>query len=446
MRTSGVPACGAAVESADMRRNLVSYTLSSGSSVTGFFREGGALVCDGVPLAPLADAHRTPLYVYSAAEIAARYRAIDDAFAGYPHRIHYALKANSTLAIARLLRGLGSGADANSVGEIDVALRAGFLPSDIVFTGVGKTADELDHAVPLGVKAINVESAGELARLQAIASGDDRRVRIALRINPDIDAKSHPHISTGLQHQQVRHSLRRRRRGGQTRRRPRRHRRRRAPRAYRLADHRSRAARRGGARARRRWPARWSPTDCRSSTSTSAAASACRTTGRPCRRPLEYARALLPIVREAGLPIVLEPGRPIVGAGRRAARARHRREAQGRRQRFRRDRRGHDGADASGAVRRLPPDRAGGAHGRPHGDCRRRRPGLRERATRRTRPPAAAPRAGRPVRHPDAGAYGRVHGVELQPPAAAAEVLVEHGTARLVRRRQTVDDMLALEI
>ncbi len=171
-------------------------------SQTGFYRQDvehdHALVCDGVPLTAMAAAEGTPLYVYSAAVIRERYRAIDAAFDGYPHTLHYALKANSTLAIARLLRELGSAVDANSVWEIAVAQRAGFDPSQIVFTGVGKSPEELERAVALGVKAINVESAGELARLEAIAIRLGRVVRVAVRINPDIDAKSHPHISTGL--------------------------------------------------------------------------------------------------------------------------------------------------------------------------------------------------------------------------------------------------------
>lgn len=138
------------------------------------------------------------MYVYSAALLRSRYRAIDGAFGDYPHRLHYALKANSTLAIARLLRQLGSGADANSVWELDLARRAGFAPEDIVFTGVGKTPAELECAVPLGLKAINAESAGELARIETIAARAGRVARVAIRVNPDIDAKSHPHISTGL--------------------------------------------------------------------------------------------------------------------------------------------------------------------------------------------------------------------------------------------------------
>jgi diaminopimelate decarboxylase len=166
--------------------------------VSAFPRQHGELTCDGVPLAELAAAHGTPLYVYSGATIASRYRAVDDAFAGYPHSLHYALKANSTLAIVRLLRSLGSRVDANSGGEIDVALRAGFIPPEIVFTGVAKTDSELAQAIDLGVKTINAESEGELERIDALARRRQTRARVAVRVNPDIDARSHPHISTGL--------------------------------------------------------------------------------------------------------------------------------------------------------------------------------------------------------------------------------------------------------
>ena len=166
--------------------------------VPGFHRDAETLLCDGLSLSEIADAEGTPLYVYSAATIVERYKAIDDAFAPYPHALHYALKANSTLALARLLRGLGSGADANSGGEIDVALRAGFIPPQIVFTGVGKTAAELGYAIDLGVKTINAESIGELERIDLLARERQTQARVALRVNPDIDARSHPHISTGL--------------------------------------------------------------------------------------------------------------------------------------------------------------------------------------------------------------------------------------------------------
>ena len=165
---------------------------------SGFFRENRELVCDGVPLSAIAAETGTPVYVYSGAALRDRVRDLDAAFAGYPHAIHYALKANSTLALARLLRHAGCSADANSVWEIEVARKAGFAPADIVFTGVGKSPAELECAVALGVKAINVESAGELARVEAIAARLGRVARVAVRLNPDIAAGSHPHISTGL--------------------------------------------------------------------------------------------------------------------------------------------------------------------------------------------------------------------------------------------------------
>ena len=175
--------------------------MAPSTGLAGFYRQTPGhddLVCDGVSLAAIASATGTPVYVYSAAVLRERYQAIDGAFGDYPHALHYALKANSTLAIARLLRDLGSAVDANSVWEIEVAGKAGFLPSQIVFTGVGKSPEELERAVALGLKAINVESAGELARLESLAVQLGRTVRVAMRLNPDIDAKSHPHISTGL--------------------------------------------------------------------------------------------------------------------------------------------------------------------------------------------------------------------------------------------------------
>ncbi len=169
---------------------------------SGFFRlpssSGRELACDGVSLATIVEQAGTPLYVYSAPLIRARYREIDAAFGDYPHAVHYALKANSTLAIARLLHSLGSAADANSIWEIDVARAAGFEPRELVFTGVGKSPAELECAVALNVKAINVESSGELSRVEEIAVRLGRVARVAVRVNPDVDARSHPHISTGL--------------------------------------------------------------------------------------------------------------------------------------------------------------------------------------------------------------------------------------------------------
>lgn len=149
-------------------------------------------------LRDIAAAVGTPCYVYDADQIRGAYARLDEAFEGYPHAIHYAMKANSSLAIVRLLHGLGAQADANSLGEVDVATRCGFRHDQIVFTGVGKSAAEIDRAVSLGLLAINVESPGELDRIDQRAVAQGTVARVALRVNPDIDAKSHPHISTGL--------------------------------------------------------------------------------------------------------------------------------------------------------------------------------------------------------------------------------------------------------
>jgi diaminopimelate decarboxylase len=157
-----------------------------------------AVVSDPARFEAIAAAVGTPAYVYSADTIRRAYRRLDLAFGDAPHAIHYAMKANSSLAIVRLVRTLGSAADANSMGEVEVALRCGFAPADIVFTGVGKRHDELERAVSLGLLAINVESPGELERLAALAAARGQVARVALRVNPDIDARSHPHISTGL--------------------------------------------------------------------------------------------------------------------------------------------------------------------------------------------------------------------------------------------------------
>src|SRR5581483_5468883 len=139
----------------------------------------------------------TPVHVYSGPLIAQRFAALDRAFAAVPHRLHYAIKANGTLELLRLLRAAGAGADANSLGEIELALRAGFPPADIVCTGVGKTRQELERAVALGVRAINAESPGEVSRLVEIAAAQGREARIAIRINPDVEAGGHRHIATG---------------------------------------------------------------------------------------------------------------------------------------------------------------------------------------------------------------------------------------------------------
>lgn len=159
--------------------------------------ENGALWCDGVPLDALADAVGTPAYVYSAARLRANVARLQAAFAPLNATIHYSLKANANLAIVRLLAGLGLGMDAVSGGEIDRALRAGVDPARIVFAGVGKTPAELAYALDAGVGWINVESRDELRLLDRLAA--ERKVRpcVALRLNPGISAHTHPHIATG---------------------------------------------------------------------------------------------------------------------------------------------------------------------------------------------------------------------------------------------------------
>ena len=156
------------------------------------FAAAGGWECDGVPLAAMAAEVGTPVYVYSAAVIRERVRRFRAGFEPWPHAVHYALKANSNLAVVEVVRTAGGLVDANSGGEIEVALRAGFAPEDIVFTGVGKTPAEIDRAVELGVKAINAESAGELERIAAAARRRGTTARVALRVNPDIAADSHP--------------------------------------------------------------------------------------------------------------------------------------------------------------------------------------------------------------------------------------------------------------
>ena len=164
----------------------------------GFSLTGSVWTCDGVPLSAIAAAVGTPVYVYSAPTIRERIGAFRAGFASYPHAIHYGLKANSNLAVVRVVRAAGGLVDANSGGEIDVALRAGYAPGDIVLTGVGKTPAEIGKAVGLGVKAINAESSGELDRIAAAARARQTVARVALRVNPNVTADSHPHISTGM--------------------------------------------------------------------------------------------------------------------------------------------------------------------------------------------------------------------------------------------------------
>lgn len=402
------------------------------------------MLCDGAPLADLAAQHGTPLYVYSAAAIIARYRGVDDAFRSYPHAMHYALKANSTLAIARLLRGLGACADANSGGEIDVALRAGFIPPQIVFTGVGKTDAELAQAIDLGVKTINAESAGELERINRIARAKQTRARVAVRVNPDIDAKSHPHISTGLKSNKF---------------------------GIAFADVRALCQNARsldgleivglhihvGSQIIDLEPFR------RAAQAVVLLARELRDDGvaidhldlggglgisyegKPVPGAAEYAAALLPIVRDSGLAIILEPGRAIVGpAGVLVARVVDVKPQPGGKLFVILD---------AGMTELIRPmlysafHRIEPVHGvaRPETMCDIVGPLCETSDTLGRDRRLAEPRVGDLLAIMDVGAYGSVMASNYNRRPMPAEVMVENRRASVIRRRQTIDDLVALE-
>jgi len=402
------------------------------------------LACDNVGIETIVEAVGTPTYIYSATAIREAYRAIDAAFAGYPHAIHYALKANSTLAIVRLLRSLGSRVDANSGGEIQVALRAGYSAGEIVFTGVGKTREELEYAIGAGIGVINAESAGELDRIAALASAAGREARVALRVNPDIDAGSHPNISTGLRINKFGVPLQDAR-----------------------AIYRERRGRAGlrfvgvhvhiGSQITTAEPLR------RAARTLATLATELREDGfalehvdvggglgiayegRPIAGPSEYADAVLSELRRIGLPVLLEPGRSIVGhAGALVARVVDTKRYP--------DGRQFAVLDA-GMGELIRPALYGSFHQivpvRPRAGadsswdivgpiCESSDVFARDRQM----PPIDV---GDLVAILDAGAYGSVMASNYNRHLLPAEVLVDAGTWTVIRRRQTLDDVLALE-
>jgi diaminopimelate decarboxylase len=402
------------------------------------------LVCDGVSVRDIIERAGTPAYIYSARAIREAYAAIDEAFAAYPHAIHYALKANSTLALVRLLRSLGSRADANSGGEIEVALRAGFTPADIVFTGVGKTRDELARAIADGIGTINAESAGELDRIAELAGAAGRVARVALRVNPDIDAQSHPNISTGLRTNKFGVALQDAR-----------------------AIYRERRTRPGlafvgvhvhiGSQITTAEPLR------RAAEALATLAIQLRDDGvplehvdlggglgiayegRPMVTPAEYAGAVLPELRRAGIPVVLEPGRAVVGhSGALVATVVDTKQYP--------DGRRFAVLDA-GMSELIRPALYGSYHRivpvtpRPGDEtpwdvvgpiCESSDVFARDRRL----PPLAV---GDLVALLDAGAYGSVMASNYNRHLLPPEVLVDGGEWSVIRRRQTIDDVLALE-
>jgi len=164
-----------------------------------FYYKENELYCEDIPARELVEEFDTPLYVYSKNQILENYRAIARA-AGPRSTVCYALKANANPAILKLLADEGAGADVVSAGEIHLALKAGFSPEKIVFAGVGKREEEIAFALNHNIFSFNVESVQELQLISLVAVRLQKRARVSLRINPDIDAESHPYISTGLKH------------------------------------------------------------------------------------------------------------------------------------------------------------------------------------------------------------------------------------------------------
>lgn len=158
----------------------------------------GQLFAEDVPVHDIARTYGTPCYIYSRATLERHWHAFNDAFGKQPHTVCYAVKANSNLAILNLFARLGSGFDIVSVGELERVLRAGGDPSKIVFSGVGKKAAEIRRALEVGIRCFNAESEAELERINNVAAEMNKIAAISLRVNPDVDAQTHPYISTGL--------------------------------------------------------------------------------------------------------------------------------------------------------------------------------------------------------------------------------------------------------
>ncbi|GAB6036194.1 diaminopimelate decarboxylase [Fundidesulfovibrio butyratiphilus] len=163
-----------------------------------FEYKNGELYAEGVKVQDLADTYGTPLYIYSAATLRRHFKAFDSAFEGLPHLTCYSVKANSNLSLLKILAECGAGMDIVSGGELYRALAAGVNPEKIVYSGVGKRTEEIRQALEAGILMFNVESMGELERISVQASDMGKVARISLRINPDVDPKTHPYISTGL--------------------------------------------------------------------------------------------------------------------------------------------------------------------------------------------------------------------------------------------------------
>ncbi|MCG8992648.1 diaminopimelate decarboxylase [Laribacter hongkongensis] len=166
--------------------------------MNAFHYQNRELCVEDIPLAHIAEQYGTPCYVYAESALTQAYSAYSNAFAGMPHLVCYALKANSNLSVIRHFASLGAGFDTVSIGEIERVLAAGGEAGKIVFSGVGKSAAEMRRALEIGIHCFNVESVNELERLDTVARELGKRAPVSLRINPNVDARTHPYISTGL--------------------------------------------------------------------------------------------------------------------------------------------------------------------------------------------------------------------------------------------------------
>lgn len=163
-----------------------------------FNYQGTELFAEDTPVAEITQRYGTPCYIYSRATLERHWHAFNDAFDTQPHLVCYAVKANSNIAILNLFARLGSGFDIVSMGELERVLKAGGDPDKIIFSGVGKRVDEMQRALEVGIHCFNVESEAELERLNEVAAEMGKIAPISMRINPDVDAGTHPYISTGL--------------------------------------------------------------------------------------------------------------------------------------------------------------------------------------------------------------------------------------------------------
>ncbi len=163
-----------------------------------FTYKDGELYAEQVSVRDLAARHGTPLYVYSRAALETQYRAFDSAFGAHPHQVCFAVKANSNIAVLNVLARLGAGFDIVSGGELERVIAAGGDPKKVVFSGLGKQEHEIRRALELNIACFNVESDAELDRINAVAGSMNVKAPVSLRVNPDVDAQTHPYISTGL--------------------------------------------------------------------------------------------------------------------------------------------------------------------------------------------------------------------------------------------------------